>query len=271
MSLSILKYYSIFTFIYDTMESSEEIMMKEYLNTLYKRKSIRKYDRNQHLSEAQIADCKVHFSHLIPLVPDINYHLEIVKREETTAKFGEYCLLFYSEEKPFALLNAGYILEQIDLYLETQNIGVCWYGMAHTKYKTYQDMKFIIMLAFGSSYPLAFRQNITEFKRKPVDEIWSGDFNEEVKNIVRLAPSACNTQSWRFVCSADQITVYRNPNVRSIIPKSKLCYFNSIDLGIVLCFLDIALESKDYSFTRTLIDQKSEEDFITIAKYQIKK
>ncbi len=245
--------------------------MKELLNTIYKRKSIRKYDKNQPLSAEQLNHIITYFDQIHPLDPDIKIHLEIVKREETTAKFGEYCLLFYSEEKPFALLNAGYILEQIDLYLETQNIGVCWYGMAHTKRKTYQEMKFIIMLAFGSTNPLVFRKKITEFNRKPVAEIWDGDFEEEVKNIVRLAPSACNTQSWRFVSSADQITIYRNPNVRSIIPKSKLRYFNSIDLGIVLCFLDIALESKDYSFNRTLIDQKSEEDLVIIAKYQIKK
>lgn len=245
--------------------------MKELLNTIYKRKSVRKFDKNQQLSVEQMNSLKLYISQLQPLVPDISYHLEIVKREDTSAKFGEYCLLFYSEEKPFYLLNAGYILEQIDLYLESQYIGVCWYGMAHPKNKTVNGLKHVIMLAFGPSYPLVFRQNTSEFNRKEINTIWSGDFDEEIKEIVRLAPSACNTQSWHFTSSSDRVTIYRDPKIRSIIPKSKLTYFNSIDLGIVMCFFDIALINKGYSYQRTLIDQKTDDNLVKIATYQIKK
>ncbi len=245
--------------------------MKELLNTIYKRKSIRKYDKNQSLSAEQLNHILTYFNQIQPLDPDIKIHLEIVKREETSSKYGEYCLLFYSEKKPFYLLNAGYILEQIDLFLESHDIGVCWQGMAHPKNKSFDGLQYVVMIAFGQSNPLAFRQSITEFTRKDHSTIWSGTFDEEIKEMVRLAPSACNTQTWRFVSTLETVSIYRDSNVRSIIPKSTLSYLNQIDLGIVLCFFDIALLSKDYHFKRTLIDKKIEREFVKIAEYQIKK
>lgn len=245
--------------------------MKELLSTVYKRKSIRTYDKDLVLTKEALDNLKDYFTKLIPLVADIKYHLEIVARKDTSAKFGEYCLLFYSEEKPYHLLNAGYLLEQIDLYLASQNVGVCWYGMAYPQEKTYEGLKYIIMLAFGQSEPSSFRESINEFKRKSIDSIWSGSFPEEIKAIVRLAPSACNSQTWRFISTDEQVEVYRDPNVRSIIPKSRLAYFNSLDLGIVLCFLDIALDNYGYDFTRILINEKADNDLIEVARYKIKK
>lgn len=73
----------------------------------------------------------------------------IVPREETTCKRGEYCLLIYSEEKENFLLNIGYMVEQLDLYLANKDIGVCWYGMGKTQESDYGNLKFVIMLALG--------------------------------------------------------------------------------------------------------------------------
>lgn len=76
-----------------------------------------------------IAGTSQKIKNLIPLVNGIKIKYKIVPREKTTSKRGEHCLLIYSEEKEHYLLNIGYMFEQLDLYLASKNIGVCWYGM----------------------------------------------------------------------------------------------------------------------------------------------
>ena len=34
-------------------------------------------------------------------------------------------------------------------------------------------------------------------KRKHLNEIWNGEYYQDIGNIVRFAPSACNTQPWK--------------------------------------------------------------------------
>ena len=50
------------------------------------------------------------------------------------------------------------------------------------------------MLAFGKSRPEDFRKDVSKCKRKNTEEIWNGEFINDVANIVKYAPSACNTQ-----------------------------------------------------------------------------
>lgn len=59
--------------------------------------------------------------------------------------------------------------------------------------------------------------------------------------------------------------------IKSFIPASKLLYYNSIDIGICLCFLEIAMIEKDYEFDRTLILQENSNlELLEIAAYYIK-
>ena len=98
--------------------------MSELYETIFKRKSMRKFDKT--LDGDTLFAVKRQAGRLVPLIRDINVRTEVVPRTETTAKFGEYCLLFYSEKKPGYLLNAGYMLEQMDLFLARRGIGACW-------------------------------------------------------------------------------------------------------------------------------------------------
>ncbi len=245
--------------------------MKELYEIIFKRKSIRKFDGALFLTEEELVKIKQKIESLIPLVDDIKVKLEIVERSNTTAKRGEYCLLIYSENKPHYLLNSGYLLEQMDLFLTSYDIGVCWYALAKAKKMQVDSLDYVIMLAFGKSRPQDFRREVSQFKRKSIDEIWKGDFDTEVKDSVRLAPSACNTQPWRIISDSNCIKVYRNRNVKSFIPDSKLPYYNSIDIGICLCFLEIAMSKKGYEFERILItEENSQLELLEIATYNIK-
>jgi nitroreductase len=245
--------------------------MKELYDIIFKRKSMRKFDETLSLSEQELVEIKQELEELVPLVADIKVKLEIVERASTTAKRGEYCLMMYSEKKPHYLLNAGYLLEQMDLFLASRDIGVCWYALAKTNQLHVDGLDYVIMLAFGKSSPNDFRKGVLEFKRKDRDEVWKGDFNLDVIEAVRLAPSACNTQPWRVMSDDNYIKVYRNTNIKSFIPASKLSFYNSIDMGICLCFLEIAMMQKGIEFDRILImEEISKMELLEIATYNIK-
>ncbi len=98
----------------------------QYYDMIFKRKSVRRYDPTLHVTAAELDGIRDMLGRLTPLLPDIAVECDIVTREQTTCKFGEYCLLFYSQEKQGDLLNAGYMLEQLDLYLASVDIGACW-------------------------------------------------------------------------------------------------------------------------------------------------
>lgn len=244
--------------------------MKELYDMIFKRKSIRKFDETLTLTENELKEVHQAMGKLIPLVNDIRVKLEIVERANTTAKRGEYCLLMYSEKPPLYLLNVGYMLEQMDLFLTSHEIGVCWYALAKAKESQLDGLDYVIMLAFGKSRPQDFRKKVSDFRRKGGEEIWQGDFNSDVIEAVRLAPSSCNTQPWRIFNNSNCIKVYRNTMIKSFIPASKLPYYNSIDMGICLCFLEIAMIQKGYEFDRTLIPQEdSNQELLEIAAYSI--
>jgi nitroreductase len=246
--------------------------MEPLYDMIKKRKSVRKYDASLTVSAGEMELIKEHFTKIAPLEKGIRVAYRIVPRAQTTAKFGADCLLLYSEEKEHALLNAGYLLEQMDLFLASLDIGACWYGMAKPDQKECDGLPYQIMLAFGKSRPNDFRQDLAQAKRKPLAEIWQGDFDETVKDLARYAPSACNSQPWRVKSEKDSfIAVERTLAYPSVMPLSKRNFFNKIDSGIFLCFLEQILEHRGFSFTRRLAANSGEDDkkHIPVATYEI--
>ncbi len=244
--------------------------MEEFYDMLFKRKSMRKFAEGLAISEKEMQAIQKQIQTLEPLDKDIRVSFKIVKREETTARFGEYCLLMYSEQSAHYLLNAGYMLEQMDLFFAAQNIGACWVGLAKPKEKQYDGLEYVIMIAFGKSRPQDFRQDIAECNRKEVEMIWEGEFYRDIADVVHYAPSACNSQPWRVVSGDHRIQVYRNTVIKSFILAKKLPYFNSIDMGIFLYFLEIILQHNGVAFTRALCGESDPAaEKIAIAEYHI--
>lgn len=246
------------------------VIDKEYYSMVFKRKSFRKFNDTLKLSNDELCDINEKIKDLIPLVDSIDVKYRIVEREETTCKRGEYCLLIYSEEKEKFLLNIGYMFEQLDLYLASKNIGVCWYGMGKTQESEYENLKFVIMMVLGKGQPSEFRKDYTKCKRKETKEIWTGVSGLEIiAEVVKYAPSACNTQPWRVVCEKNKLKIYRTLNVKSIMPKDKVPFYNSIDMGIFLCFLELALVYNDISFQRVFCKEDDKSDLIPIVIYNL--
>ena len=249
--------------------------MKELLNAVYKRKSVRKYSGQ--LTEQEFAQIKEYLQKLKPLCPELRVEYEIVPCKDTNCKFnGEYCLLVYSEEGNLWLANIGYMLEQWDLYLATLNVGVCWYGMGKVDETEKNGLKYGIMLCFGKCDD--FRKDVSEFKRKDTDDFWTiGDSSNdelvfgEVGKIVRLAPSACNSQPWEVEQDGNSLRVYRVKGNTPVLSGILFKHWNKVDIGIFLAFLEVALESEGYTFTRELHRDTDSKKSVLTATYTLSK
>lgn len=229
--------------------------MQAYYDMIFKRKSVRRFDPALSVGREEMQAVLRQFERLSPLNPDIRAAYRIVPSGQTTCKQGEYCLEFYGEHTQRGLLNAGYLLEQMDLFLASMDIGVCWRGIGRPDVKEWDELTYVIMLAFGKSRPEDFRKNVAKASRKPIETIWQGDFCGDIAITAHYAPSACNMQPWRVQMSGNEIHVYRTTDVRSaIMPPPKRPYYNTIDLGIFLCFLELSLTHGGRAFQRALFD-----------------
>lgn len=231
-----------------------------YYDMIFKRKSFHIFTGEKHLSEKELEEIQRQTVLLKPLVKDIKVAFRIVPRNATTCKRGEYCILIYSEEKENYLQNVGYIGEQLDLWLASQNIGVCWYGMGKTTETEYMGLPFVIMLAIEKVEKTQFRKDYTKTKRKKLEDIWYGEEIKDVSAIVKYAPSACNTQPWLVKCKDNFLQIYRVSKKRGMMPKDKIVFYNQIDIGIFLLFLELCLEHGGYNYTRTLYGKTDDKD-----------
>jgi len=176
---------------------------------IFKRKSCRSFT-NVPVDAATIETIKAF--PMKSLYPNIKVHWDIVPRNQvkcicpwTTPQL----ITIYSEEAEGYLENIGFLFQQMDLYLQTLGLGVCWLGMGRMNPKTttaVEGMKFVIMLAFGHPKGDQLRHDLKGFKRKPMEQIT--DKADSRLEPARLAPSAVNSQPWFFAHEGDTIHVW---------------------------------------------------------------
>lgn len=222
----------------------------QYFDMIFKRKSFHIFKNTERITEDDLAELKSFFGSVKPLDDSIRTSIKIVPEAETSCRRGaQYCIEFYSEERGNYLRNIGYIGEQIDLWLAEKNIGALWFGIGKPDDEQDGDLKFVIMIAIAKMPEQSFRKDMFKSKRKAVDEIWQGE-KLPLANIVRFAPSACNTQPWMvsFEDNVIKIRRYKKPGKRGIMPADKVRYYNRIDMGIFLFFLEVCLEHDGYAF-----------------------
>ena len=247
-------------------------MNKNYYDMIFKRKSFHLFRNigNEHLTKEELNDIEIEFSKLKPLIDDIKVKIKIVKKE-SILRGQEYCILFYSEKKDNYLQNIGYLGEQLDLYLVSKNIGTLWFGIGKPEEKELDGLDFVIMIAIAKVDSRdKFRNDMYKSKRKELSEIWTGDNYLDIANIVRFTPSACNTQPWKVEANEKEIKVYRyrKEGKRGIMPKDRVIYYNQIDIGIFLCFLELCLEHNKINYKRELfIEENHENEYNLTAKY----
>ena len=230
---------------------------------IFKRKSFHIFKDMLSISQEELEEIeKVYFT-FQPLDASIKTEIRIVPSAETTCRRGqEYCILLYSEKKENYLQNIGYVGEQLDLYLASKSIGALWFGIGKVEGQQVNGLDFVIMIAIAKMPENKFRKDMFKSKRKPLEEIWSGEHYQDIGNIARFAPSACNTQPWKVTAEEDKLMVYRykKPGKRGIMPADKVAYYNRIDIGIFLCFLEVCLQKNGVKFERTLFADTAKDD-----------
>ncbi|MDD4570094.1 MAG: nitroreductase family protein [Tepidanaerobacteraceae bacterium] len=221
--------------------------MKELYDAIFHRKSIRKYDMTPLPSDV-LSEIKKYATNVKPLIPTIKTEFSYLTcnnvKNLLPIKAPHY-ICIYSERAEHYLMNAGFKLQQIDLYLSARGLGSCWLGMAKPARRLslkINGMDFVIMLAFGKSAGILHRANVPEFKRKSQGEITTINGATDILNAIRLAPSATNSQPWFFTGNKDKMQISRRElgSIRTLV-YDKL---NQIDIGIALCHLYIAANMK---------------------------
>ena len=249
------------------MNVDEELLY----NMIYKRKSFHLFRNigDEPISPDEVNKILDVYASLRPLFPTIRTAIKIVPGQETTCKRGqEYCILLYSEKKENYLQNIGFLGEQLDLYLVSRNIGTLWYGIGKPETSTFDGLDFVIMLAIAQiDGETKFRRDMFKSKRRPVEDFWIGDPIEGVTEIVRFAPSSCNTQPWLIEHTDGTIKVfrYKKPGKRGIMPVGRVSYYNRIDIGIFLCLLELCLAHRGISYEKDLYDDPGCDDETTLA------
>jgi nitroreductase len=216
----------------------EEVKTMMLYETIFTRRSVRQYDKtpldNAELAEIQqILDSAKHLS-------EQSARFEIVKADRFRLCSAPHAILAYAGENDFALANIGYVLQGVDLYLQSKGYGSLWSATARPK-EPQNDYR--ILLAFGNTKsPL--RGGESDFKRKPVLEISNEDCL--AARTARLSPSANNLQPWKLDFTPGKVIVqFYGKGIGKLI-MGKL---HKIDLGIVLKHTELALEHDGKTIT----------------------
>ena len=252
-------------------------MNNELYDMIFRRKSFHLFRNtgDEHLNSKELSDLQKAFGMFDSLDPSIRTAIRIVPAEMTTCRRGEeYCILLYSEKKEGYLQNIGYLGEQLDLYLVSHDIGTLWFGIGKFEEKSFDGLDFVIMIAIKKiSDDSRYRKDMYKSKRKPVEEIWKGQTINGVTDIVRFAPSACNTQPWLFDNDGSlKLYRYRKPGKRGVMPSEMVSFYNRIDMGIMMCFLELCLGHEGISFERTLFTDDGTDAELTLnAEYSLRR
>lgn len=248
------------------MQIDEELLY----NMIYKRKSFHLFRNtgNEKILPSEVEEVKEIYESFVSLYPEIKTAIRVVPASETTCKRGqEYCILLYSEKKDNYLQNIGYLGEQLELYLISRNIGTLWFGIGKTEEASFEGLEFVIMIAISKIDNIKkFRKDMLKSKRKPIEEIWKGETIEGVTEIVRFAPSACNTQPWIVEHANGMVKVFRYKKYgkRGIMPVAEVSFYNRIDIGIFLYFLDLCFIHNKINYNRTLYNDYGNDDEKTL-------
>lgn len=213
------------------------------------RHSIRKYTE-QEVTEKLREQILSFFGKATPLNDRIGIELEILDNVKERAEIkglwkvdAPYYLVLYSETTSGYERNAGYLMEQLVLYMAVKGLGSCYLGGSKAKKSMKNGKKQVMVLAFGYPDGKLFRESPLA-RRLPLNElcVFKEEAGEQMKTVLkaaRLAPSALNSQPWRFVVYADRIYVFAR---KGKLPIKTTETMRDFSIGIMLSHIMLAAE-----------------------------
>ncbi|MCU0861349.1 MAG: hypothetical protein MUE65_03420 [Methanomassiliicoccales archaeon] len=204
---------------------------------IFKRKSVRNF-KPEGLGAKELEQVMAMAMEAVPLFPDIRTSFKLVGSEDVRGIFkvtAPHYLAIYSEAKEGHMANAGFLLQQMDLYLSSKGLGSCWQGGPKPTrgMREHEGMQFVIMLAFGLADEPVHRGSMSEFKREPLGKMTAVHGREDLLDAARLAPSGMNNQPWYFTAADGCVDVHASKSV-------VVANMNQISAGIALCHLRLA-------------------------------
>lgn len=233
------------------------------IETIRKRRSVRTYS-GKPLSEEHVALVKQYIDRLqAPFGIKARVELIHTNTGGNPIKLGtygwikdacEYLALIY-EEAPFAETAAAYMFEELVLHCTDSGLGTCWLGGSFSRsdfrkqlsLSPDEKLKIVSPVGYAADSKERFlekyivRASKHHATRKPFGELFfDRDFSSPLTEgkagiflkpleMVRLAPSANNTQEWRVLLENNALHFYKKPYLM----------FDSIDMGIALCHFEL--------------------------------
>lgn len=174
--------------------------------------------------------------------------------------YAPYYIGVYTDNTKEGVMNAGYVLQQLSIYLSAIGIASCYQAKSVIfKQVNTEGMKLAISLAIG--YPVnKMYRDLDEISRLSKNKIcvMKEKPNEEVERLIELArisPSSYNTQPWRFVVYNNRIHVFVKKKMLNHLIRLKY-----VNMGVMLGNVSVGAEELwiDIEF-REMKDIKSKE------------
>lgn len=196
------------------------------------RMSVRAFCQEE-LNKEVLMEIDEFISNIERYAEEIDANIEIVKTIGKKLRPPYYAVL-YSENKPGCYFNAGYMMQQLVLYLTSRGIGTCYKTFPigiHNKDSL--GRKYMICIAFGVPKEEMYR-NPAKVDRNKIDRICveKSELTKDMRTLVdiaRISPSSFNNQPWRFVISDGKIHIFkRKPGT------ARVNNITDVDMGIMM-------------------------------------
>lgn len=235
---------------------------------IFVRKSVRNYV-NEPLPVKVLEGIIEQFDHITSLFGGIETELTIIDNTKGQHNFlgmlgvkAPYYLMIYSEEKDRAMMNAGYLMEQLSLYMYTQGIGNCFLGVPVLKkiYRVRGEKKLMSVLAFGIAKGSCHRKHL-DAKRLELNELCvfkeaPRQWMKQLLEAARMAPSALNSQPWRFVVFDNRIHVFSKKHAVDRLGK-----WDELNFGIMFSNIQVVAEECWLDIDLIRLDELSQKNF----------
>ncbi len=217
---------------------------------VYNRRSVRKY-RMEALPPELLEQIDRFMTAIVPLDRTSRLEMEILENISGKQKIrgmfkveAPYYLSLYCEDSPAAYRNAGYMAEQVVLYLTTKGIATCYLGETKVGAAEKNGLKRLLVIAFGRGEGDIYRDK-KEAHRFSLNSLcaWKDEPGENIKTILnaaRLAPSSFNSQPWRFVVYSDRIYIFSRKD--ALLHIKSMASMRDFNMGIMLSHIMLAAE-----------------------------
>lgn len=175
----------------------------------------------------------------------IGINIELV--ECKARLFGApYYLVLFSDKKEGYEINAGFVMQQLAMYLTVMGLGTCYQvkPMSVAK-KDARGRERVISIAFGYTKEELFRDVLTASRMtqpdicKFVEE--PSHNTEKIIEAIRMSPSAFNSQPWRMIVSKNVIHLFETKNKIPFINQQKT---NDIAIGVALANVFMTVDNQ---------------------------